>query len=428
MLLPADTTVVQRDQTLPGLPTLLDPQAFASGLRTALPEADIGLARATYVRYKPKTNCLVAYRLEVAGTEIDVYAKAFPTKAELHKDDQYPPVPSRFGPGHVVLDELAIAVYAFPNDYKLEVLTRLADEAERAHLLTKLFAKKQPDFQDATLRRLRYKPARRYVAQLTAKTGRQALLKIYADDDYPTASYATKAFKSRGPLRLPQRMGRSTRHRILALEWLPGQSLHKAMQDPRFELSAVRATGAALAGLHTQIPKRLMYISREVEVVPLLSAAVGVATVCPHLAERAYNLATHLAMGLLDAPRLNYPIHGDFSADQVLLTNGNVALVDLDHAVHSDPATDLGSFVAQLEYDTLVNDFPADQVEVLASELLTGYRLQTRRDLPARIDLYVAASLLRLAPHPFRYRNPAWPEQTDAILKRAEAIIKTTPL
>ncbi len=424
MLLPADAAVVERDPALPGLATLLDPDAFAAALRTALPEAGVGLARATYVRYKSKTNCLVAYRLEVAGAEIDVYAKAFPADVEFLKTDQDPDIPGRLGPGRVALNNLAITVYAFPNDYKLGVLGRLADEEERAQLLTKLFAKRQPDFQDAMLHRLRYKPARRYVAQLTAGTGRQALLKVYSEDDYPTASYATKAFKSRGPLQLPRRMGRSTRHRILALEWLPGQPLHKAMHDPQFEVSVVRTAGAALAGLHTQVPKRLMHISREVEVVPLLSAAVGVATVCPHLAERACSLATRLAMGLLAAPRLNCPIHGDFSADQVLLTKGNVALVDLDHAVHSDPAADLGSFVAQLEYDALLGDLAPDRVGTLANELLTGYRLQTRRDLPARINLYVAAGLLRLAPHPFRYRHADWLEQTGIILERAEAIMK----
>ena len=100
--------------------------------------------------------------------------------------------------------------------------------------------------------------------------------------------------------------------------------------------------------------------------VPVLSAAVGVATVCPHLAERAYSLASRLAMGLLDAPRLNCPIHGDFSAGQVLLTNGHVALVDLDHAAHSDPAADLGSLMAQLEYDALLGNLAADRVETPA--------------------------------------------------------------
>ena len=121
---------------------------------------------------------------------------------------------------------------------------------------------------------------------------------------------------------------------------------------------------------------------------------------------------------------MNFPIHGDFSADQVIISNGNVALVDLDQAVYSDPAADLGSFVARLEYDKLHRDLSPARVEVLASELFRGYRLQTQRDLPARVDLYVAAGLLRLAPHPFRYRESNWPEKTRAILRRAEAIMR----
>ena len=77
MLSRADAELVARDRALPGLATLLDPEAFAAALREVAPELEFGAATPTYLRYKPATNCLAAYRLEAPGDELLVYAKAY---------------------------------------------------------------------------------------------------------------------------------------------------------------------------------------------------------------------------------------------------------------------------------------------------------------------------------------------------------------
>ena len=58
------------------------------------------------------------------------------------------------------------------------------------------------------------------------------------------------------------------------------------------------------------------------------------------------------------------------------------------------------------------------------SALIEEYCVATRCNLPARFDLYVAAGLLRLAPHAFRDREPDWPERTQAILERVEEMVQ----
>ena len=161
-------------------------------------------------------------------------------------------------------------------------------------------------------------------------------------------------------------------------------------------------------------------LDQEAERSALFAAAGAVAAVCPHLARRARRLALQLAAGLIDVSQEKRPIHGDFSADQVLLTEKGVAILDLDAAVQSVPAADLGSFIARLIWDVLHDRLSTHQAEGLAHELLVGYRLETGRDLPRGIRLYTAAGLLRLAPHPFRSREPDWPAQTAAILEQAE--------
>src|SRR5438093_10692997 len=78
MLSAADAQFVRRDSALPGLATMLDPEAFAGALAPFMPAIDPGSARIEYVRYKPGKSCIVAYRVGVGGMEGKLYAKALP--------------------------------------------------------------------------------------------------------------------------------------------------------------------------------------------------------------------------------------------------------------------------------------------------------------------------------------------------------------
>jgi aminoglycoside phosphotransferase (APT) family kinase protein len=422
MLLPADAELARREAAIPGLPLLLDPEAFVAALRTSLPGADVQTAQVTYVRYKPGTSCLVAYRLQVAGAETDVYARAYRAgnRGKFEKARPWFKTSGLLGPGGVILDDAVIAVFAFPNDRGLDMLAPLADEEARRRLFTRLLPDR-PDLWGATLHSLRYKPEQRYVAQMVTEGGECAVLKTYAGADYLAASRGAKVFRSRAPLRIAQRLGRSNLYRSLVLEWLPGRSLSEAVRDPRFEPEAVRAVGAALAALHAQmLPRRLRSPTHEKETANLLAAAGAVAAVCPHLAERGPDLARRMAARLQEIPCDARAIHGDFAADQVLLMDEGVAILDLDAVAWGDPAVDLGTFAARLEWDVLRGDLSADRAEALTQAVLEGYCAAAHRDLPAHFDLYVTAGLLRVAPHAFRSREPDWPELTQAILERAE--------
>jgi tRNA A-37 threonylcarbamoyl transferase component Bud32 len=424
MLSPPDADLARRDSAIPGLGLLLDPEAFAKALRTALPDAGVGAAKARYVRYKPGTNCLVAYRLEVAGAETDVYAKAFRADARGKLRNAYNRLKagSRLGPGGAVLDDAVTAVFAFPNDLKLDSLADVAGGTSRQRGLAGLVPD-HPDLWGASLLRLRYKPERRYVARMVSKTGAQALLKVYAAHEYSAAIHGVSAFVSRGPLQVARRIGQADRRRALVLEWLPGQSLSEALHDPRFDANTLHLVGEALAELHAQKAPGLARTDGASHVASLLAAAGAVAAICPHLAERAHDLTYRIAGKL---PRISLqanPIHGDFSADQVLLNGAGVSILDLDAATHSDAAADLGSFAADLEYRALGDHLSAHRAATTSGALVEGYCAARRCREPDDLDLYVAAGLLRLAPHPFRNREPDWPARTGAILERCGAIL-----
>ncbi|MDQ3584157.1 MAG: aminoglycoside phosphotransferase family protein [Acidobacteriota bacterium] len=425
MLSWADGDVVRRDTRLRGLETALDPEAFVHALRAALPEAGIREASAGYVRYKPGTNCVVAYRLETNGAPLDAYIKVHANEdwIKLVKARERASVPTIAGPGRVGLEDGNAVVVFFPNDDKLQSLHKLGQAETRRKLLEKLFSG-QPELWEGEMQKLRYKPERRYVAVWRAGGRNVAVLKAYVGGGYEAARASAQAFESRGPLRLARLLGRRTRHGVLAFEWLEGRLLSEIISAPDFHPSAVTTAGAALVELHAQQPRNLVRLERKIEAARLRRLARWMGDLWPRLAHKTVNLARRIAEQLLITPDVSAPAHGDFYAQQVLVADGMAAILDLDRAACADPARDLGTFIAHVERDSLRGDFSPNRAAQVKEALLEGYRHQAGNSLPRRISLHAAAGLLWLAPEPFRYRELDWPERTEAIIERAEQILR----
>jgi aminoglycoside phosphotransferase (APT) family kinase protein len=406
---------------------LLDPEAFLAAVQACAGEdADLATARISYIRYKPRTSCLVAYQLDAAGSVMDVYARAHRTDAldKLRTARERASVSGSLGFGSVVLEDRALVVSAFPNDRRLGALRRLEDKESRDRLFQRLVPHR-PDLWAGTVRRIAYKPERRYVAQLVVGEQAPALLKIYTGDDYPRALANATAFKSSGPLRLAESLGHSNRRHVLAQQWLSGRSVNDALSDPHLDLQTLTVVGAALAALHAQDAKALTRLTPDVLATILGEVAAAVGSICPQLEKRAHDLARRLAARLVDEPQADRPIHGDFYARQVLVGGDTAAILDLDEAALGNPAIDLGNFVAHLERDALRGDLSPGRVESLKDAFIDGYRVASRNSIRRTIQLYAAVGLLRLAPQAFRYdRQPNWREQTEAIVERTEALME----
>jgi aminoglycoside phosphotransferase (APT) family kinase protein len=430
VLSPPDACLARRDPALPGLAIVLDPEAFVGVLRRTAPDADLEAARITYVKYKPGMDCLVGYRLTVAGTVVDAYAKACGVNAseKLQKAREHPGVPGVLGQGRIPLDDYRVVVSAFPNDARVKALYRLADAETRRRLLRKLFPDR-PTLWTGALHSLVYKPERRYVARLLTEDGPQAVLKLYTQPGYLEAMQRhLKPCESLSPLRLASLLGQSDRHATLAFEWLPGRLLSEAILEPRFDAQAVVTVGAALAQLHAQAAEGLACLTHEARASTLLSEAAMLGLVCPHLDRRAVSLAQRLAAHLIDRSPVYRLIHGDFHARQVLIDGDTSAILDLDRAAYADPMIDLGMFAAHLEREVTRGNLPADRVEPFTQALLEGYAAATHQTVADdEIRLRTAVELFRLAPRFFRYHEPDWPERIEASLDRVETLLALMP-
>ncbi len=427
MLSPLDAELARHDAKIIGLPILLNADAFAALLQTRLPELLLETARITYLRYKPETNCLVLYELEAAGKTFDVYATAYERDAanKLEKSRVRPFVDTPFGSGRLVFDEQSIVVSFFPNDSNIKTLLKIADADNRKSLFNQLFPR-CPEFQNGVLRKLSYKPERRFVAALEIENEPRATLKFYKAEDYNRAQANARAFHSGDALRLAREIGCSERRGVIAFEWIDGVVLSEAYLDAEFNSEAIETVGASLAELHAQNAVGLVHFTRSAEARMLRELADGIGALCPHLNKRAQTLAARLVDSSFRANAPTRAVHGDFYAEQVLLCQDSAAILDLDEAADGDPTADIGNFIARLEFDYLCGKITKNRAESFGLALLEGYANSAVSGQPSariencRVKFYTAVGLFRLAPRPFRYHEPDWSEKIEVILERAE--------
>ena len=426
MLSPSDAELVQRERNLPGLRLLLDCEAFVAALDVHVPQLRAARAAAHYVRYKPGTSCLVAYRVQDhEGATIELYAKAFRAdETEKFRKAAMPRGPRPAGiHGPFAVPALLTVIRLLPDDGEVEALALLADPGERAKLFSKLLPA-HPQWHQGALRRLAYKPERRYVAQLSSPDGvPRAVIKFHSAAGFEKMSRNAKLQWSGDTLRVAQRLGRSMRYKAVAMEWLEGDLLVDRLPASGFESSDVRRVGRALGELHAYKKKLAPAKSREEEAADLPPIASAVASAYPGAASRISLLATGLGDWLLKQPPAARMIHGDFYAKQVLLQpGGTVAFLDLDEACRGDPAADLGNFIAHLERHALCGRIDARRAEQVAAALRSGYADAGGRVTDEAVRMYTATCLLLLSPQPFRDRQLGWPQHIDRILDRVEAL------
>jgi aminoglycoside phosphotransferase (APT) family kinase protein len=419
MLSPPDADLVAREPELPGMSLLLDASALAERLRDLAPELASATPIPVYARYKPGTSCLVAYRV-APGAPPTLYAVARrPSDVEKLRKAQR----GRRGGGApepcTLLDE-AIEVRGARDDAELPALARFLDAAGRRQTFEERFAH-LPDLAPGGLVPLAYKPERRFVARIDGIDGSAAVLRLYAEYDFVAAAEAAVAFRSRRELRVARCLGQSNRNRALVLEWVDGEPLRHVLAEPGRGVEVLHLVGSALAELHAQAPRALERRS-VAPPAPVLSRAVAaVAALQPHLGERAARIARRVTEFLVDSLQTPCWLHGDFYADQLVVTDDGIGVLDLDRARRGDPATDLGEFLGHLERDALDGRLNGARLDSLRDALLAGYGVGEGA-LLTRVRVHSAAALLRLADAPFRHRENGWPETMERILTRADEI------
>ena len=405
MLPPAERDLAARDSALPGLGLILDHGRLAQCL---------GLDRIerTYLRYKPGTKCVLAFGSGAAAR----VAMAYPP-------DRYPMLRGRealraAGDAVRFFDALCVTVLPATLDRDLRALKKLADPAQAGRLLGRMLG---PLAAEARLHLLRHNPNRRAVLRLDGPQGPLALAKLHARGEWAQALANARMAEAHGGAPV---LGVAEDRHLIVQGWVAGRPLWSEATGLA-DAAAITATGAALARLHACDPGAARAITAAEDREGLFASTRALAELLPDLAPQAGALAREIAAQLAGQDGPGTLLHGDFSADQVVIGRDGPVLIDWDRAGRGDPARDLGSFLARLDVQALDGDLPRATAARAAEALLAGY--EGAAALPQGLAAQRTRALLALLPEGFRQRRPDWPERAAAILARAGALLPRTP-
>lgn len=272
---------------------------------------------------------------------------------------------------------------------------------------------------------LRYNPLRRLVLRIGPASG-PALLARLNSGDVTASARAARVLASRAvPVLAPCQRDDVPRplygsSRITTWPWVAGPGdLSDVSGEQEQRRRRGRDAGAALAVLHDQgadLHQLALPRHGAEEIAARRRTAVrAVSALDPGLGERAARLLASGDPVPGDRPTV---LHGDFSADQVILDEqGVVRIVDLDRVGTGDPRQDLGSFVASELLRT--GDVG------LAPDLLRGYggRLDLTDVADPALVPWIAQGLATRLVEPFRDGDPAWHARVGARLDLLASVL-----
>lgn len=426
MLSCADEALAARDPLLPDLRLLMDADACMSLIADRLGWPVQLTPR--YLRYKPGTSCVLAADvLALAGEQswlITSYAAESAQKVAKAVE--------RAPEGSVLVADpdrgLLMATEAADRD--LPGLAALHDR-RRQRLLRRLLGQHELMLDGLQLRTLRHNPHRRWVGTLSATDGPQALLRVYRPDHRRSCTDAIAAL-ARSDLGTPRLLGLHKRLGVVAMEFLPGATLAGLghPDDPGRDCAGYRSAGVALARLHACTGLALAPIAVTAEVSSVLKSSRQLARLMPDTAAEVTAITDSVAARLRALPSLQRPLHGDFSADQVVISDaGQASLIDLDSARLGDPASDLACAASALSRDVVLGGCSPESYDRRLRALLDGY-VSAGADIDMeRLATHEAAHLLRRALEPFRLRRtPEWASAARLLIERAGDVLRTGSL
>jgi ATP-binding cassette subfamily B protein len=397
------------DQELPAARVMLDPDAVAPVLARSF-DGNAGLdVGVHYLRYKPRTNLVVQYEVDVNGARHEAVGMivsgtylarraAKPENVTLARE-----VGDRVAAAAPLMydAEVGCLVQWYPLDLSLPTLA-----LRPAHLRGLLAgAGVAVEVSNEEPERLAYKPRRRAVLRVDGH-----IVKLYRrETEFQQALVGQRAAATLGSLVTPRFEAALFNHLVTVQSLLPGNAV------PGAEVVAVDA-GAALAALHAAQPNGLAAFSPAEQLEAAAASARLVGTISPELRPRLDRLLAGLADSTPEGAPL-VPSHGDFNARQLLVHPSGLALTDFDGFCLAPAALDPATYAAYF-----VRGRPGDMDAALEAldDLALGYGGR-----PPHLPWYLTTMILRRAPRPFRYFEENWRPRVEQMVAAAEEAIDT---
>ncbi len=416
----ADRELAARDPQLAALSYVLDDHRLSELLAESV--------HITRVRYKPATSALVAFRRDGGGPDAYGWAMTMAAEPSLAAKLRHRAYRSaRHGGGIRLLcpdpwrRDTVVAAGRIEDDWPLRANLAWFRDHGLGRLGTALTAPDRRRLPRA-LEVLRYKPERRVVIGVPARVTPMVVKIAEHPCVGPAGPDLRRSLLRQGVAVLPELADQEcARHGISAVPvW--GEADLSASGN----LDAAYRAGEALAALHG-LNQEIYHVLAEPggEIAAQISATRSmVTTILPELAGPAAALTDLLLAAVADRPGRSRPvlIHGDFSADQILVQGSEIRMIDFDRMTRCEAEADLGAFGATEEI--AAGGKPGSGLGgPKTAHLIDGYRRAGGSVSIDRVPVWAALRLFLGSVDPFRNRSDTWPADTDWHIRRALELI-----
>ena len=440
------------DAALPQLAQALDGDAMAPVFAAAFPSLRVAGCAIDRVKYRPRRNCSVAYRLQLRdprdGRKFEQrIAARFCSGGEAARRHRHAQarasVASAAGPALIHVPALGMLAHCLPNDARLDALQLLGDAAAlRARCLDRVVAALTAGrgrLVDHHTTLVQVVPELRVCARVELRWRRDAGSAVETQTLYAKADLGRDGAVTHAVMQAlsdsPAQAGgclRSARSLLwqadAGLHWqfaLPGATLHDTR--PAIDAAASARVGEALAALlRTPVPA---------------APAVGVGRLHSRIAESASMLADaepawrpaldglreRLERGaarLADLPIAT--LHGDLHPRNILDDGKQLAFIDLD-SVQAGPAViELGGWVADALYRATLDGMAPQQAAPSWRAFLAAHAQVSGRSPDAALLAWSTAHhlLCRRARGCVANLKPGRYEAVPRLLALADAIVR----
>lgn len=396
------------DARLPQLPIILDVEVMRERLQDCLfvsvsdrAQLVVRHCEIIQVRYKPASSCMVSYRLDIENTatgehgEQILCGRAFPqggSQPQWEKAATRALVQPRFGKPLVHLPELEMVLWSFPNDRKMHTLPASIDAAlgtftiPPSWLLSHLGTGWHVT--DTRSRVMHYVGEHTCTVQTAfdlihpSQDTRQTLTifgKTYynvegAQTDRVMRQLWDSEARRSGQLEIAQPLWYDARLKTLWQLGIHGTTLENHPIEAQAGIPLLKKAAHTVAVFHTTPVSNIPLLT----VLELLGKLETVASILMQCRPSCRPMLIPLRDRLVEQAKTisvgpTATLHGDLHMKNLFLTNGKIALIDLDNVRQGHPGQDIGSFVAGFLTGALAKQVPLSKMAGPVQAFLNHY-------------------------------------------------------
>ena len=448
---PANPENIPADDRLPGLSLLFDFSQVKRALESNLKDlsTEIAECKGVYVRYKPATNCIVAYTAKfihgVTGKTFDTwfYGKCYTPgdfavaieKVNTHRGDE-----NSFLNPIISLPDDYVIFYVFPNDCEMKGLPTVSDSRKISRILYDIddfFPRSAWRISDKRLKIevVRYKPEKRAVVKIESRAVNRAdhekktltvYLRTYCDDRgkfiHHTMKELHRTLYSHPEVKVPRALAYESEKNFLLTEGLGGTPFIELMRVPDRHNSIIKAA-KALAVLHQLKGVKVSARSSMDLMTDARATGETVKQIVPETADMVRTILNQLELlNTGTAGDKSGFVHGDFHCGQVLIQDNAAAVLDFDRSFLGETFVDVGNFCAHLYIIGRQNRW--DDTQEMIDTFVAHYESAIHKKLDkTRLKLWTAYGLFLFSVYPFRSLEPEWKSSVTATMRECQRIL-----